>query len=66
MQTGAVPQLDLPYKDARRLLLEDFERRYLKHLLEATGGNVAQAARQAQMDRTYLIRLIQRHALNGR
>ena len=57
-----VGTLDLPYKDARRLLLEDFERRYLKHILEATTGNVAQAARLAQMDRTYLIKLIQRHA----
>jgi DNA-binding NtrC family response regulator len=58
--------LDQPYKDARRTLLEDFEHRYLKHLLEATGGNVAQAARRAQMDRTYLIKLIQRHALRPR
>jgi DNA-binding NtrC family response regulator len=58
--------LDQPYKDARRTLLEDFEQRYLKHLLEATAGNVAQAARRAQMDRTYLIKLIQRHALRPR
>jgi DNA-binding NtrC family response regulator len=58
--------LNLPYKDARRTLLEDFEHRYLRHLLEATQGNVAQAARKAQMDRTYLIKLIQRHALRPR
>ncbi|HWA74513.1 MAG TPA: sigma 54-interacting transcriptional regulator [Polyangiaceae bacterium] len=58
--------MGLPYKDARRTLLEDFEHRYLKHLLEATQGNVAQAARKAQMDRTYLIKLIQRHALRPR
>jgi DNA-binding NtrC family response regulator len=58
--------LDRSYKDARRLVLEDFERRYLKHILEATAGNVAQAARKAQMDRTYLIKLIQRHAIRRR
>ncbi|HET9932675.1 MAG TPA: sigma 54-interacting transcriptional regulator, partial [Polyangiaceae bacterium] len=58
--------LDRSYKDARRLVLEDFERRYLKHILEATTGNVAQAARKAQMDRTYLIKLIQRHAMRRR
>jgi DNA-binding NtrC family response regulator len=58
--------LGLPYKDARQRVLESFERRYLKHLLEASGGNVAQAARTAQMDRTYLIKLIQRHALRSR
>ncbi len=56
----------LPYKDARRVLLDGFERRYLKHILEASAGNVAQAARKAQMDRTYLIKLIQRHALRPR
>ncbi|MGC4091896.1 MAG: sigma 54-interacting transcriptional regulator [Polyangiaceae bacterium] len=58
--------LELPYKDARRLLLDGFEQRYLKHLIEATQGNVAMAARKAQMDRTYLIKLIQRHALRPR
>jgi DNA-binding NtrC family response regulator len=68
---GAAPRADddllnLAYKDARRTLLENFEHRYLKHLLEATQGNVAQAARKAQMDRTYLIKLIQRHALRPR
>ena len=58
--------LERSYKDARRIVLEDFERRYLKHILEATAGNVAQAARKAQMDRTYLIKLIQRHAIRRR
>jgi DNA-binding NtrC family response regulator len=58
--------LGLPYKEARNRVLEGFERRYLRHLLESTGGNVAQAARNARMDRTYLIKLIQRHAMRSR
>ncbi|MFZ5889521.1 MAG: sigma 54-interacting transcriptional regulator [Myxococcota bacterium] len=58
--------LELPYKDARRILLDQFEKRYLKHIIEASRGNVAMAARRAQMDRTYLIKLIQRHALRPR
>jgi len=57
------PSLDLPYKDARRALLDDFERRYVERLLERTGGNVSAAAREAQMDRTYLIKLVARHGL---
>ena len=56
----------LSYKDARRSVLEDFELRYVTRLLAATGGNVAAAARQAQMDRTYLIKLVQRHGLRTR
>ena len=56
----------LSYKDARRTVLEAFELRYVTRLLASTGGNVAQAARQAQMDRTYLIKLVQRHGLRTR
>ncbi|MEO6602759.1 MAG: sigma 54-interacting transcriptional regulator [Polyangiaceae bacterium] len=56
----------LSYKDARRTVLEDFELRYVTSLLTAAGGNVAAAARQAQMDRTYLIKLVQRHGLRTR
>jgi len=64
--SGDAHLFELPYKDARRLLLDGFEHRYLKQLLEATQGNVAMAARKAQMDRTYLIKLIQRHAVRPR
>jgi len=56
----------LSYKDARRSVLEAFELRYVTRLLAAAGGNVAAAARQAQMDRTYLIKLVQRHGLRTR
>lgn len=55
--------LELPYKEARRQVLDDFEAHYLKHLLERSEGNVASAARGAGMDRTYLIKLLQRHGL---
>jgi len=56
----------LSYKDARRSVLEAFELRYVTRLLSASNGNVAAAARQAQMDRTYLIKLVQRHGLRTR
>jgi DNA-binding NtrC family response regulator len=53
--------LEKPYREARGKLLAEFERRYVTRLLERTGGNVRQAAREARMDRTYLIELIRRH-----
>ena len=53
--------LELPYKDARELLLRRFEQRYLERLIERAGDNVTRAARLARMDRSYLIRLLQRH-----
>jgi DNA-binding NtrC family response regulator len=55
--------LNLSYKDARRQVLDAFEGRYAAHLLATSGGNVASAARRGRMDRTYLIKLLQRHNL---
>jgi DNA-binding NtrC family response regulator len=52
-----------PYKDARRAVLDRFERDYLVQLLARAGGNVRQAAREARMDRSYLIELLKRHDL---
>lgn len=53
----------LPLTEARALVVERLERRYLRRLLERTGGNAAEAARQAGVSRATLFRLIQRHAL---
>jgi transcriptional regulator with GAF, ATPase, and Fis domain len=36
---------DLPFVIARRRTIEEFERRYVMHVLDKHGGNVAQAAR---------------------
>ena len=55
--------LELPYQQARSNVLQEFEGRYLKRLIESTNGNVTHAAKQARMDRSYLIKLLQRHGL---
>ena len=57
----AAARLDLPYKDARNAVLCNFEHQYLEHLLATTNGNVSEASRRARMDRSYLIKLLQRH-----
>jgi len=53
----------LPYSEARRRAIDDFERRYLQGLLEKHQGKVAQAAAAAQVDRVYFYRLMRRHNL---
>ena len=53
----------MPYKEARTRVLDDFERRYLERLIDRSKHNVSAAARQARMDRSYLLKLLQRHGL---
>jgi len=50
----------VPFETARK----SFERDYLTKLLKATNGNVAQAARLAQRNRTEFYKLMQRHQLS--
>ena len=43
---------------------KQFEREYLVRLLKITGGNVSQAVKLAQRNRTEFYKLLQRHALD--
>jgi len=54
---------DLPLRTAKQQLIERFERSYLANLLDATDGNVAEAARRAGVDRGTLFRTIRRHGM---
>ncbi|MFZ5785282.1 MAG: sigma 54-interacting transcriptional regulator, partial [Acidobacteriota bacterium] len=42
---------------------DEFERRYLQWLLQRAEGNISKAAREADMDRKYLHKLIKKHNL---
>lgn len=56
---------DAPFKDAKNRLVEQFEKDYVRSLLEKNGGNISKAAREAQIERAYLQRLIKKHGLNA-
>ncbi len=60
-------RIDLPYMDARRLFLDDFQQRYVEAILEAHDGNVSAAARAAGMDRRSIQRILKnaRHGGHG-
>jgi transcriptional regulator with AAA-type ATPase domain len=53
----------MPFKEAKRLYAEPFERDYLEALLARTGGNVSKAAREADLDRAYLTQLLKKYDL---
>jgi transcriptional regulator of acetoin/glycerol metabolism len=57
--------VSIPFKVAKETLIDAFERAYIKALLEACGGNMTRAARQAGIDRMYLHRIVQKHGLRG-
>jgi DNA-binding NtrC family response regulator len=58
--------VDLPYRDAKQQALAAFESAYFAALLERTGGNVSQAARQAGLDRSNFRRAAKRVGLGLR
>jgi len=60
--TGLEIRIDLPYMEARRLWLDDFQQRYVEAILDAHDGNVSAAARAAGMDRRSIQRILGRQA----
>jgi transcriptional regulator with GAF, ATPase, and Fis domain len=55
--------LDLPFKEAKGRLVEEFEREYLTALLARHKGNVSRAAQEAGIDRNYIHRLVKKYGI---
>jgi DNA-binding NtrC family response regulator len=55
--------LEKPFKEAKGLLVESFEREYLTHLLQRHNGNISRAALEAGIDRNYIHRLVKKYNL---
>ena len=55
-----------PYKDARSLVVDEFEVYYLEKLLERCAFNVSRAARESGISRAYLSEMLKRHRLRGK
>jgi DNA-binding NtrC family response regulator len=58
--------LTLPYKEAKGKMVDHFTRDYLEALLARHGGNVSAAAREARLDRNWLVALARRNGLRVR
>jgi len=57
---------ELPYKVAKDEMLAQFTREYLEALLARHGGNVSAAAREAKIDRNWIVALAKRHGVRVR
>ena len=56
--------LNRPFRELKREMVESFERRYVREIILANSGNVAAAARQAGMDRKNLWALAKKYDLD--
>jgi DNA-binding NtrC family response regulator len=53
----------LSYRDNKEKWENEFEKRYLRWLMQRAQGNISRAAREADMDRKYLHKLLKKHAI---
>ncbi len=56
---------DRRFRDAKRVVVDAFERSYLEDLLKRNGGNVTSAAEQSGMLRSALQRLLRKHEIHS-
>ena len=57
--------LDLPFKDAKEHLIEDFEKRYIVEVLKTFGGNISRSADHSGIDRWSLPRLLSKYHIDA-
>ena len=64
-EPGEPSQFDpaLSFREHREKWSERFEERYLTWLLARAEGNISKAAREADMDRKYLHKLLKKHGI---
>jgi DNA-binding NtrC family response regulator len=54
---------DLPFREQKERWSDEFEKRYLIWLIARSEGNISKAARDADMDRKYLHKLLKKHGI---
>jgi DNA-binding NtrC family response regulator len=52
------------FKDAKEQWVSSFERDYIESLLKRHNGNISHAAREADIDRKYLRRLMKKYEID--
>ena len=60
---AASVDVEIPFKTGKQALIEDYERAYVTALMAKFDDNITQAARGAQIDRVYLLRVLDKYGL---
>jgi DNA-binding NtrC family response regulator len=63
---AAAFRTDLPFKEAKGQLVDQFEREYMVDLMKRHKLNLSAAAREAQIDRKHLRELLRKHGMDPR
>ena len=58
-------QHHLPFKDAKEVVIQEFEQAYIENLLANHGGNITRAAEESGIDRRSLHRLLAKHGIDA-
>ena len=56
----------LTFREQKEQAVERFEEAYLHWLLERAGGNISRGAREADMDRKHLHKLLRRYGIDAK
>lgn len=62
LETGADNGIE-PLREAKRRVIESFEKQYIRNLLTVYGGNISKAALAAQKHRRAFLQLIKKHQI---
>jgi two-component system, NtrC family, nitrogen regulation response regulator GlnG len=65
LQTDRDAEREEPFSEMRAKVLDEFERNYFKQLLAEHGSSLRNVARESQLDRRYLQRILRRHGLTS-
>src|SRR5262249_40695252 len=64
LEAARVPEQIAPYHEAKRRLIESWERAYVEQVLAEAGGNISASSRRVGLGRAYLYRLIRKYGLD--
>ena len=55
---------NVPFKDAKQQIIEEFEKKYLVELLQKHNHNLSKASREAGIDRKHLRNLCKKYGIH--